>query len=122
MKKHKDGILILLDGGKDDSLVMRGKGTGRFMLHFVQVLCFCRNNSFELRLKSSEESLEFYKQCNFFKGNVKAGQYPQLQSMKCENVISLKDDDSMSKYYLKNRHEMELKKLNNRTLNSNGNV
>ena len=67
MKKLKYGVLILLDEGKDDSSVMRGKGTGRFMLHFVYVLCVCRNNSFELRLKSSEESLEFYKQCNFLK-------------------------------------------------------
>ena len=92
------------------------------MLHLVKVLCFIRNNSFELSLKSSEESLEFYKHCNFFKGKVQGANYSELQSMRCESFISLKDDDNMSKYYLKNRHEMEFKKLNNRTLTSSGNV
>ena len=73
-------------------------------------------------MKSSEESLEFYKYCKFFKGTVQGSNYPKLQSMRCECVISLKDDDNMSKYYLKTRHEMELKKLNKRTLTSSGNV
>ena len=122
MKKVKDGVLLLIDEGEDDSSVMRGRGTGRFMLHLVQVLCFCRNNSFELSLKSSEESLKFYKQCNFFKGYVQGAHYAELQSMRCECVISLKEDDNMSKYYLTNRHEMEFKKLNNRTLTTSGNI
>ena len=84
---------------------MRGKGLGRFMLHFLQILSFCRNDTFELHLKSSKESVQFYKECNFFKGNVKRSTYKELESMRCESVITLKQDDNMRRYYLKNWHE-----------------
>ena len=69
--KYKDGVLLHLDNAEDDSIVMRGKGLGRFMLHLLQVLSFCRNDTFELHLKSSKESVQFYKECNFFKGKFK---------------------------------------------------
>ena len=65
--KLKDGVLLHLNEAGDDNIVMRGKGTGRFMLHLLQALTFCRNGKFELHLKSAEESLEFYKPCNFLK-------------------------------------------------------
>ena len=65
--KYKDGVLLHLDNAQDDSIVMRGKGLGRFMLHLLQVLSFCRNDTFELHLKSSKESVQFYNECNFLK-------------------------------------------------------
>ena len=34
------------DNAEDESIVIRGKGLGRFMLHLLQVLYFCRNDTF----------------------------------------------------------------------------
>ena len=65
--KLKDGVLIHSNEAGDDNIVFHGKGTGRFMLHLLQALSFCRNGKFELHLKSAKEFLEFYKACNFLK-------------------------------------------------------
>ena len=52
--KYKDGVLLHLDEAEDDSIFMREKGLGRFMLHLLQALSFFRNNTFALNLKSSK--------------------------------------------------------------------
>ena len=41
--------------------------------------------------------------------------------MKCESVITLKEDDNMGRYYLKNWHENPSKDLQKRTANLGGN-
>ena len=66
--KVDDGVLLNIDQyqGQDDNILV-GRGIGRFMLYFVQILCFCRNEKYELELKSSDESIQFYMKCNFFK-------------------------------------------------------
>ena len=116
-----ENLLNLNDDGLND-IVLRGKGIGRFMLYLVQVLSFCNHSAFELQLKTSDESREFYKQCNFFKATIKGStnnsNYSALESLKCESVITLKDDDNMGKYYLQNCHECTFKDLQKKTINT----
>ena len=118
-----ENLLNLNDDGLND-IVLRGKGIGRFMLYLVQVLSFCNHSAFELQLKTSDESREFYKQCNFFKATIKGStnnsNYSALESLKCESVITLKDDDNMGKYYLQNCHECTFKDLQKKTINTSG--
>ena len=124
-KKLNDGVLLNLDQheGRQDKFLY-GKGIGRFMLYFVQIISFCRNEKYELDLKSSAESIPFYEKCNFVKATVKSSQstmYSNLKGMRCESVISMKTDDDMSMFYLENRHEALLTVLNKRTLKNQSN-
>ena len=53
--KVDDGVLLNIDQyqGQDDNILVR-RGIGRFMLYFVQILCFCKNEKYDLDLKSSD--------------------------------------------------------------------
>ena len=71
-----EGILINIDQdnqGRDDNILF-GRGIGRFILYFVQILCFCRNEKYELYLKISAESIPFYRKCNFVKTKFRSNQ------------------------------------------------
>ena len=117
--KVDDGVLLNIDQyqGRDDNILV-GRGIGRFMLYFVQILCFCRNEKYELDLESSDESLQFYMKCNFVKEKVRRNctLYRNLTGMRCESVISLKTDDNTSMLYLENRHGALLSEFKKRTL------
>ena len=108
--KVDEGILLNIDQdnqGQHDNILV-GRGIGRFILYFVQILCFCRNEKYEFALKSSEESIEFYKKCNFVQAKARNNHcnlYNNLKGLRCESVISLKTDDNMSMLYLENKHE-----------------
>ena len=117
--KVDDGVLLNIDQyqGQDDNILV-GRGIGRFMLYFVQILCFCRNEKYELDLESSDESKQFYMKCNFVKEKVRSNctLYKNLTGMRCESVISLKTDDNTSMLYLENRHGALLSEFKKRTL------
>ena len=67
--KVDEGVLLNIDQddqGRHDNILVR-RGIRRFMIYFVKILCFCRNEKYELDLESSDESKQFYMKCNFVK-------------------------------------------------------